>query len=234
MAYRTMTLEDFSEHVGMDVRDVRRRAERGELPCQKIGGQWRFNQARVTEWLQQEMHAFDQKRLADLERAMGAGSSEMLVTELIGLEGVALELAAGTKVSVLRELVALAERTGLLYDPKGLLEALEERESMCSTALKFGLAIPHPRQPMPYVSAEPFLCIARLSKGVWFGSPYREQSRLFVLICCHDDRHHLRVLARLVRLLDEETVERLMEIETAEAFLQLLIDKEAEVIAQDS
>jgi len=120
------------------------------------------------------MHTFDSKRLINLERAMGAGASDALVTELIGLEGIDPHLAANTKASVLRELVALAERTGLLYDPKGLLDAIEEREALCSTALKYGLAIPHPRQPMPYVSAEPLLCIARLPKGVWFGSPYRE------------------------------------------------------------
>jgi len=229
-----MTLEDFSRHVGMDVREVRRLADRGELPGQKVGGQWRFNRARVTEWLQQEMHRFDEKRLVHLERAMGAGASDALVTELIGLEGIDLELAANTKVSVLRELVGLAERTGLLYDPKGLLEALEERERLCSTALKYELAIPHPRQPMPYVSAEPMICVARLPRGVWFGSPYRELTRLFFLICCHDDRHHLRVLARLMRLLDEETVESLMEIETSEAFLQHLMKKENEVIAHDA
>lgn len=233
MAYRTMTLEDFSQHVGMDVREVRRLADRGELPCQRVGGQWRFNRARVTEWLQQQMPTFDSKRLINLERAMGAGASDALLTELIGLEGIDLHLAANTRASVLRELVALAERTGLLYDPKGLLEAIEEREAMCSTALKYGLAIPHPRQPMPYVSAEPLLCIARLPKGVWFGSPYREPTRLFVLICCHDDRHHLRMLARLVRLFDEETIERLMEIDSAEEFLQHLMDKEAKVIAQN-
>jgi PTS system nitrogen regulatory IIA component len=227
-----MSLEDFAQHTGMDLRQVRRLADRGELPGQKIGGQWRFNRAEVTEWLQQEMPSFDERRLITLEQAMGGEASGMTVTELIGLEGIDIALGANTRASVLRELVNLAERTGRLYDAKGLLEAVQEREAMCSTALPHGVAIPHPRQPMPYISSEPIICVARLTRGIGFGSPYRDLTQLFFLICCHDDRHHLRVLARLVRLLDEGTINRIMEVDTPEALLACLIDKENQVIAQ--
>jgi hypothetical protein len=53
---------------------------------------------------------------------------------------------------------------------------------------------------------------------------------LFFLICCHDDRQHLSTLARLVRVLDAETVGRVMGVETPEGLLQALIDKEEEVV----
>ena len=65
MPYRSMSLEEFAKHVGMDAREVRRLADRGKLPGHKVGGQWRFNRARVTEWLQQEMHTLA-KTLRDL------------------------------------------------------------------------------------------------------------------------------------------------------------------------
>lgn len=238
MPYRSMSLEDFARHVGMDTQEVRRLSERGRLPGQKIGGEWRFNRARVTEWLQQEMPTYDESRLKEIERAMGGlpedvpDPTRMTVTDLMGLEGTDAALAANTKASVLRELVGLAERTGLLYDREGLLDALEKREAMCSTALPNGVAIPHPRQPMPYASAEPLICAARTTRGIPFGSSYGGLSSLFFLICCHDDRHHLRVLARLMRILDEATVERLMQVETREAFLQELISREKAVVAQ--
>lgn len=233
-----MSLDDFAKYVGMDAREVRRLADRGKLPCQKIGGEWRFNRARVTEWLQQEMHTLDESRLSALEKAMGGAiktavsDSDMVFTSLIGLEGVEVTLPARTKASALRELIKLAERTGLLYDPQGLLAALEERESLCSTALPNGVAIPHPRQPMPYVSAEPMVCVARVPGGIGFGSGRGELTRLFFLVCCHEDRHHLRVLARLMRVLQGNTVPLLMEAETTEELLQILIDKETQVVAE--
>ncbi|MBI4580441.1 MAG: PTS sugar transporter subunit IIA [Planctomycetes bacterium] len=232
MPYRNMSLDDFARYVGLDAREVQKLADRGKLPGQKVGGEWRFNQARVTEWLQQEMPSLDESRLVTLERAMGGGADDgsMIVTDLIGLEGIDSAMRANTKGSVLRELVKLAERTGLLYDPEGLLAALEAREEMCSTGLQHGVAIPHPRQPMSYVSAEPLVCVARTSRGIGFGSPYGELSRLFFLICCHDDRHHLRVLARLMRILTPDTIEAVMAVDSREKLLKALIEKETQVV----
>jgi len=234
MPYRNMSLEDFSRYIGMDVREVRKLAGRGKLPGQKVGGQWRFNRVVVIEWLQQEIHTLDRKRLVALENAMSDPQSDtgQRVTDMIGLEGVNVALNAKTKASVLRELVGLAERTGLLYDAEGLLKALEQREVMCSTALLKGIAIPHPRQPMPYVSAEPLVCVARLPSGIGFGSAYGDRTDIFFLICCHDDRQHLRTLARLMRILQGDTVNHLRTVETAEELLQILIDRELEIETQ--
>jgi len=232
MAYHRMHLEDFAKHVGMSVREVQRLADRDQLPGHKVAGQWRFNRARVTEWLQQEMPTLGLERLIALERAMSgskggaADKASMAVTDLIGLEGIDTALPAKTKASVLRELVRLADRTGLLHDDKGLLSAIEQREGLCSTALPNGVAIPHPRQPMPYVSAEPLICVGRLSNGIGFGAPDGELTYLFFLICCHTDRHHLHILARLMRILDENTVDLLLHADDREDLLAVLIARE--------
>jgi PTS system nitrogen regulatory IIA component len=231
MPYRNMSLEDFSRYIGMDVREVSKLADRGKLPGQKVAGQWRFNRARVTEWLQQNMQTLGEERLVSLEKALAEpmGTQQRKVTDLIGLEGIETSLPANTKTSVLKELVNLSERTGLLYDPQGLLKALEEREDMCSTALPNYVAIPHPRQPMPFVSAEPFVCVARLPRGIGFGSPSGELTYLFFLICCHEVRHHLHTLARLMRIFDEKLISDIMHTDTREEILETLIEKENKV-----
>lgn len=234
MPYSNMTLEDFARHVGLNLEEVRKLADRGKIPGQKVGGQWRFNRARVTEWLQQEIPGYDHDRLVELEQAMAHPDSppeeSMIITDLMGVEGIEPALPANTRASVLRELVSLAERTGLLYDRDGLLDALQQREELCPTALPNGVAIPHPRQPMPYASAEPLICVARSTRGLPFGSNYGGLTSLFFLICCHDDRHHLRVLARLMRVLSDETTAKIMVAETCEDILQVLIEKEAAVL----
>ena len=238
MPFRSRSLEEFARHIAMDAREVRRLADRGKLPGQKVGGQWRFNRARVTEWLQQEMPKLDESRLIALEEAMSgprpesAGDARMSVTELIDVNGVAATLPAKTKGSVIRRLVELAEQTGMLYDASGLLDAIQEREDLYSTALPNGVAIPHPRQPMPYVSAEPLVCIGRIIGGVAFGGAHRGLTQLFFLICSHDDRGHLHVLARLMRLLDPATIELVLEAETSEDMLRVLIEKERDIIEQ--
>ncbi len=238
MPYQSMSLEEFAKHVGMDVRDVRRLADRDRLPGHKVAGQWRFNRAQVTEWLQQEMPTLAEDRLVAVERSMGGADAatvndaKLTVTPLIGLDGVDVSFSARTKASVLKELVRLADETGLLYDGEGLLTALEQRESLCSTALPNGVAVPHPRQPMPYVSAEQLICVARSPNGIGFGAPDGGLTRLFFLICCHTDRYHLHVLARLMRILDEATVGRLLGVETREDLLEALITAERDVVAR--
>jgi PTS system nitrogen regulatory IIA component len=226
-----MSLEELARHIGMDVRAVRRLAERGKLPGHKVGGQWRVNSVQVTEWLQQEAHTLTPQQLADLDRAMGGGDSQSIVGARLGVEAIDLQLNAKTKPSVLRALVDLAERTDMLYDKKGLLEALIDRESMSSTGLANGLAIPHPRRPMPYATAEPLICVARVEAGVPFEAPGGALTDLFILICSHEDRQHLQVLARLMRMFDEKLLADLRSSYDAENALQLILAKEQEVIA---
>ena len=234
MPYRTMSLEEFAVHVGMDAREVRKLADRGRLPGQKVGGEWHFNRARVTEWLQQEMPHLEEKRLIEIEEAMGKGDNAgpLVVTDLIGVEGIELNLPARTRSSVLRELVKLVERTGLLWDEKALLEAIERREELGSTAMPGGVAIPHARQPLPHATDGPVICLGRVPGGIPFGASDRSTTDLFFLLCNPEDRQHLRVLARLVRILDPDTLSMLREIECPDAALAALIARERQVAAR--
>ena len=231
MPYRNMSLEELAKHIGMDVREVYKLADRGALPGQKVGGQWRVNRAQVTEWLQQEAHTLSPEQLVKLERAMGGGDEGAIVGNRLGIEAIDMHMNAKTKPSVLRALVKLAERTGLLYDKKGLLDSVVERETLGSTGLPNGLAIPHPRQPMPYATAEPLICLGRVQAGIFFEARDGVMSDLFVLICSHEDRQHLQVLARLMRMFDDELLAELRSTDDAENALGMVLAKEQTVIA---
>ena len=60
-------------------------------------------------------------------------------------------LTAKTKASVLRQMAALAEKTGRVCDPQALLQGLEAREELCSTGIPGGLALLHSRNPESYL-----------------------------------------------------------------------------------
>ena len=146
MPYRNMTLEELARHIGMDARTVRRLADKGKLPGQMVGGEWRFNRAQMLDWLQREMHTLDEVHLRNLERAMRDHESGRVIEAYLALEGIDMNLPAKSRASVLRELVRLAERTGLVYGPAEIIESLEEREALAPTALPHGIAFPHPRR----------------------------------------------------------------------------------------
>jgi PTS system nitrogen regulatory IIA component len=222
--------------LGADVRRVERMAQRGEIPCQKIGGQYRFNRAQITEWLQEQMGGMSHAHLAEVDAGMTAHrettEDEAIITPLLVPEAVTTSLGSRTKSSTLRELVSLATATGRVHDERELLEAVMHREELCSTAMEGGIAIPHPRRPLPHTIAEPILVVAR-TQGIAFGAPDGKLTQLFFLTASQDDRHHLHILARLCRMLhDEKFVTRLEEAETPAEIMDLMTNRETEVLSQ--
>jgi PTS system nitrogen regulatory IIA component len=88
-----------------------------------------------------------------------------------------------------------------VYDPQAILEAIRQREEVRSTALPSGVAIPHPHRPLPAALGESLVAYGRTTSPIPFGAPNGNLTDIFFLVCCRDDRTHLRVLARLSRLL---------------------------------
>ena len=232
MPYRNMSLEELARHIGMDARTLRKWADRGKLPGQKVGGEWRFNRARMLDWLQREMHALGAEHVRNLERAMRAGGQTRPIGSHLALEAIDLGLAARSRPSVLRELVKLAERTGLVYDGPQVLAALEEREQLGSTALPGGIAFPHPSRPLPYATAESLICLGRVPAGIPFGAPDGGLTDLFALVVAHDEREHLGLLARLAMMFNTDLPGALRQAPTAEEALKLLLDTETRVVVK--
>ena len=153
---------------------------------------------------------------------------------MLGLGVVNSAMKSKTKSSVLRDLVALAEKTGQVTDAKELLESLETREELCSTALPGGLAIPHPRFHQPYLFESSFIVVGWPIQKIHFGSPDGEPTDLIFLLCCQDDRIHLHTLSRLCMMaLKTKCFHKLRaRVLDATAMRDCIIAAEQEVIAK--
>jgi PTS system nitrogen regulatory IIA component len=237
MPHSTLDIKEVARLLGLDARDAARMAQRGQIPCRKVGGDFLFNRAEIIEWLQQRVGDMAHEHLIDVDQAMGqhrdTAEHEPVLAELLHRAGVTPALQARTKGSVLRALVDLADATGLLWDAEGLLAAVEEREDLCATALEGGIAIPHPRRPLPYSAAQPLLVVARTTSGIPFGAPDGRLTDLFFFTCSQDDRHHLHVLARLCRIVrDDSVVTRLRAAQTAEEMIDAIRQAESVLIGQ--
>ncbi len=201
MNSEVMDLEQVARYLQRDARDVARLATRGHLPARKVGGEWKFSRAEITHWVETQMHAYTEEELASLEGRPPGQTPELLISTLLPEACVAVPLQARTRTSVLDELVAVAERSWQVYDPAAILQALKQREELGSTALEIGVAIPHPRRPLPNALGDSLIAYARTMTGIPFGGARGALTDIFFLVCCVDDRTHLRVLARLSRLL---------------------------------
>ncbi|REJ72388.1 MAG: helix-turn-helix domain-containing protein [Planctomycetota bacterium] len=212
MSSEWLNLDELAAHLGRDRREIERLADRGRIPCHKRSGEWRFHQAEVTQWLEQEMRAYSDSQLAAVEKSQHSESlnADVPVSSLLQPEMVEVPLQARTKRSVLESLVEVAGRTWKVWQPAVLLSAVQEREELMSTAFDNGVAVPHPRLPMTDVVAESLVAFGRTLSGIPFGAANNTPSDLFFLVVCRDARTHLHVLARLGRMVQKpEFVEAL-------------------------
>ncbi len=233
MGSDVMDLEQLATYLHRDVREVRKMASRGHLPGHKVGGEWRFRMVEINHWLEGQLAGYTDRELTALETG-GDRHPEYapLIGEYLSEASVAVPLGASTKSSVLRELVGLAERSWQVYDADALLEAVRRREELGSTALPSGVAIPHPHRPLPSALGEPVIAYGRTASGVPFGADLGALTDIFFLIACRDDRTHLRVLARLSRLLLRPGfVDELRAAETAAESYELIVNEERELLS---
>ena len=108
-----------------------------------------------------------------------------------------------TKTQVLTRLVDVLSDSGAVAKKniKHVFKAVVDRERLCSTAIMDGVAIPHPRSSMEKYVNEPTLVLAISKRGIHFESEDGKPTNLFFLICANTIDIHLKVMARLSRLL---------------------------------
>jgi PTS system nitrogen regulatory IIA component len=196
----TMDLNQLASFLGRDARELGKLANRGHLPGRKVGGEWRFVHAEIQNWVEREMPLWNEQQLSGIDRSCPVTGYAPLVAPLMPLECIDLELAARTKTSAIRDLVKLADRSDRLWDTDAIRESVLTRETRGSTAWPAGFAIPHPHRRLPHAQGESVIAFARSRGGIAFGAGRDGLTDLFFLVCCSDDREHLRVLSRLSRM----------------------------------
>ena len=149
----------------------------------------------------------------------------MLLTEILKPDRVVVPLAARDKPGVIAELARV-----LVGHPGGTLDevlsAIEERESVLSTGIGFGVAIPHAK-----CAAVPELTmVGGVSEvPVPFDSIDGEPVRLFFLIVGPEASAglHVKLLSRIARLVRRDGVRKqLVESRTPDEFYRTLLEAE--------
>ena len=119
------------------------------MPCTLRGGRMLFQREEIDAWASQRLLRLPGQSLDWYHRKTMQGTRELfprgaLIPVLLQPGYIDLALPAKTRSSVIRDMVGLAERTGRVFDPRELLDSVQSREALCSTALPGGLA---PRRP---------------------------------------------------------------------------------------
>lgn len=150
----------------------------------------------------------------------------MLLTELLSPDRVVVPLSVGDRHAAIAALTRkLANLANAEYND--VLAAVLERESVQSTGIGFGVAIPHGRS----AAVQELTMVAGVTPApVPFDAIDGEPVRLVFLIVGPEASAglHVKILSRIARLVRRDTVrQQLLEATTADEFYNVLLDAEA-------
>ena len=224
MPFRIFNTEEVAQYLNLPTTDIERMVKDREIPFEVRGDRTVFRRPEIDAWASQRILGLSASRLAEYHKKWAQQSTEMLgretlVSELLHPDYIDAAMTAKTKASIIRDMVALADGTGQVYDSAELVQSLEAREELCSTALPGGVAFLHPRSMQPYRFDCSFIALGCTVQQIHFGSPDGQPTDLFFLVCCQDEKLHLHTLARLCLMAQKTDI--LAQLRAAEDAVQL-------------
>jgi|SRR5215470_10843471 len=131
----------------------------------------------------------------------------MRIIDVLEPTDIVADLGGGSKDDIITELATAVASHHPEIDRNRLVQALEDRERLNSTALGDGVAIPHGKLPGLRKVVAAF---GRSTSGVDFSSLDGKPTHLFFLLVAPEDSAgaHLKALARISRLLKDEGFRR--------------------------
>lgn len=146
----------------------------------------------------------------------------MLLTELVTPQRIKVPLQSTSKDDLLRELVELLARTDGVKDVDDVLRAVRERETVLSTGIGSGVAIPHGKSS---AVSRLRLVAGTTGEAVDFDALDGQPVRLFFLLVGPETAAgpHIKALSRISRLVRKESVrENLLAAGDADEFYRVL------------
>ncbi len=164
-----------------------------------------------------------------LEKSGDAGQDRPKLIEFILEEYIKPNMKATTKEDAIKELIDffIKSHSGSKELKEQILSSVMERESLASTGIGHGVAIPH-----GLVDEGPVIwgALGRSAEGIDFDSIDGKPVHLIILIVTpknHKADMHLSVLSEISKILsDEPTLKRVFAAETAAEICEILSEKE--------
>lgn len=196
-----LSVKDAASILNVPEKTIYRWLKQGHLPGQSVNDQYRFNRAELLEWATANRINVSPEIFSE---PVGPSSAALpTLEEALRAGGIHYRIGGQDKESVLRAVVdqmQLPEEVNRQF----LLQVLLARESLGSTAVGDGIAIPHVRNPIVMHIPRPSIALCFLDKPIQFGAMDGKLVHTLFTIVSPSIRAHLHLLSRLAFALREE------------------------------
>jgi nitrogen PTS system EIIA component len=187
----TLNVRDAAKLLEVSEKTVYRWISQQKLPASRIGDQYRLNRAELLEWATANQVKVSPKifqedgldQVVSLEDGLRAG-------------GVFYRVGGKDKESVIKEVVQIMPLPEEV-DRDYLLEVLLARESLGSTGIGGGIAIPHVRNPIVMHIPKPMVSLCFLEYPIEFDAIDHQPVHTLFAIVSPAIKAHLKLLSGL-------------------------------------
>ncbi|OGV51284.1 MAG: hypothetical protein A2X49_03725 [Lentisphaerae bacterium GWF2_52_8] len=194
-----MSLEELSGYMGVSKETVDQWAQKGIVPCSKSGVLWRFRRSEIEHWADSQIKVLKSKDVPDavsLQKVLDA--DRVLITD------------SSKKLEVFNVLIDFLAKSPEVSSRQDLSDGIFYRESLMSTAIGMGIAVPHVR----LATVKNIVLAAAICKnGI---EEYETLDsipvKLVFMIVARKDQHaeHLKLLSMLSCRLKNENFRKLL------------------------
>lgn len=193
----TVGVRDAAKILDVSERTIYRWIDQGLLPAYRVNEQYRFNRAELLEWATSQRINVSAEIFSEPESASTPLST---LTEALRAGGIFYRVDGTDKATVLRSVVDIL-RIPAEVDREFLFQVLLARESLGSTGIGDGIAIPHVRNPVVLHIAQPSVTLCFLEHAIQFGALDNQPVNTLFTLISPTVRSHLHILSRLAYLL---------------------------------
>lgn len=219
-----LKVKDTARLLGTSEKTIYRWIKQGVIPVYQVNEQFRFNRAEILEW------ATSRRINISPDIFLEPEANELALptlSEALRTGGIAYRLSGTDKASVLRSVVEVMHLPEEV-DREFLYQVLLARESLGSTAIGDGIAIPHVRNPVVLHVKKPMITLCFLENPINFEALDGEPVTTLFAMVSSTVKAHLHMLSRLRFVLQNEDFKRaLREQASRDQLVQALISAES-------
>jgi PTS system nitrogen regulatory IIA component len=132
--HQIMTIEEVADYLRVSERTVYEWAQKGEIPCGKLGTSWRFRRSEIERWVDDKLGTHERQ----------AAEQTVVIRELLSPKRVLVSDVAAKK-EALEALIQVLAGAPQVRDAVELQREVYRRERLMSTGIGCGIAVPHVR-----------------------------------------------------------------------------------------
>ncbi len=188
-----LTIDEVAQCLDLPAGTLKRWVRQGRIPIQKSVEGYVFKKSVLEKWAQSHNLLF-----SDSEKDPASGAEPELENLLSVMRrgDIFYDLKGQNTETVLKSAVSMMDHL-TEAERDELYRHLLERERLTSTGIGKGIAIPHPRSPMPEICPIPLIFTCFPDQPVEFSAVDRKSVFVLFILLSPSPKCHLHLLSRL-------------------------------------